>query len=188
LLHPSNDNSSDTQADSANACIDPEQPPAQTRICGTPHLDNQLAGKPINNKYFDIFDQEIDLWFQFSTQKEYRLAHWCVKQNICRAAVNEIVRNTTMAAVRNFTSSHILFKRLNEMSYPMGINWWKSGKVRCNRLANPNNFAAMITHILFTPILLNVLSSACISQHSGNISHMLQQSNSMMLRNSSTQR
>jgi hypothetical protein len=30
-------------------CIDPEQPAVRTRICGTPHLDNRLAGKPVSN-------------------------------------------------------------------------------------------------------------------------------------------
>ena len=139
FLHPSDDDSSDTEADSENACIDPEQPPVRTRICGTPQLDNRLAGKPISNEYFDIFDDEIDLWSPFSCEEEYRLAHWCVKHNLSRAAINELFRNPTMATISNFTSSHTLFKRLNEMSYAMGIDSWKSGKVCYNRLADPNN-------------------------------------------------
>jgi len=61
FLHPSDDDSSDTGADSENACIDPEQPPVQIRISGTPHLDNRLAGRPISNEYFNVFDDEIDL-------------------------------------------------------------------------------------------------------------------------------
>jgi len=32
FLHPSDDDSSDTEADSENACIDAEQPPVRTRI------------------------------------------------------------------------------------------------------------------------------------------------------------
>jgi len=48
FLHPSDNDSSDSEADSENACIDPEKPPVQTRICGTPHLDNRLAGKLIS--------------------------------------------------------------------------------------------------------------------------------------------
>ena len=111
----------------------------RTRICGTPHLDNRLAGKPISNEYFDVFDDEIDLWSPFSCEEEYRLVHWCVKHNLSRAAINELFRNPTMATVSNFTSSHTLFKRLNEMSYAMGIDSWKSGKVCYNRLADPNN-------------------------------------------------
>jgi hypothetical protein len=61
FLHPSNDDSSDTNTNSLNACMDPEQPPFWTRICGTPHLDNCLAGKSMSKEYFDIFDNEIDL-------------------------------------------------------------------------------------------------------------------------------
>ena len=61
FLHPSDDHSSDTEADSEKGCIDLEQPPVRTCICGTPHLDNHQAGKPISNEYFDIFDDEIDL-------------------------------------------------------------------------------------------------------------------------------
>jgi len=71
FFHPSDNDSSDTEADSENACIDPEQPPVRTCICGTPHLDNRLAGKPISNEYFDVFDDEIDLWSLFSCEEEY---------------------------------------------------------------------------------------------------------------------
>ena len=113
-LHPSNNDSSNTEADSENACIDPEQPPVCTRICGTPHLDNRLAGKPIGNKYFDILDYVIELWSLFSCEEKYRLAHWCVQHNLSRAAINKLFRNPTMATVSNFTLSHTLFKRLNK--------------------------------------------------------------------------
>ena len=61
FLHPSNVDSSDTGADSETACIDPEQPAVRPRICGTPHLDNRLASKPIIQEYFNLFDDEIDL-------------------------------------------------------------------------------------------------------------------------------
>jgi hypothetical protein len=44
-----------------------------------------------------------------------------------------------MATASNFTSSHTLFKRLNEMCYGMEIVSWKAGKVCYNRLAGPNN-------------------------------------------------
>jgi hypothetical protein len=36
FLHPSNVDSSDTEADSENSCIDLEHPPGQTHIHGTP--------------------------------------------------------------------------------------------------------------------------------------------------------
>jgi hypothetical protein len=36
FLPPSHNDSSDTEADSENACINPEQPPVWTGICSTP--------------------------------------------------------------------------------------------------------------------------------------------------------
>jgi len=49
-------------------------------------------------------------------------------------------------------------------------------------------FTMMITHVSSTPILFNALSSSCNSLRSGIICRMLQQRNSMMLRNVYTQR
>jgi len=139
FIHPCDQYCSDIDDDSEDACIDPAQPSVRTRPCGTPHLDVSLAGKPICNKYFNIFKDEIDLWLPFSCEEEYRLGHWCVKHNLSRAAINEHFRNTKRATVSDFTSSHTSFKRLNQMSDPMGIDSWKSGKVNQNCLADPNN-------------------------------------------------
>jgi len=102
-------------------------------------MDNRPASKPISNEYFDIFDDEIYLSSPFSGEEEYRLAHWCLKNYLSSAAINERLANRTMATVSNFTSSHTLFKRLNKMSYMMGIDSWKSGKVCENCLSDPNN-------------------------------------------------
>ena len=62
FLHPSDNDPGDTQADSKNACIDPEQPPVRRRINAAPYKANPLASRSICNKYFDIFDDDIDLW------------------------------------------------------------------------------------------------------------------------------
>jgi hypothetical protein len=121
FLYPSHDDSSNTEDDGENACIDPEHLSVQKCIYGTPHMDNPLAGMPICNKYFDIFDNEIDLWSMFSCDKEYRLVHCCVKDNLSRVAIDELFRSPTMATVSNFTLPHTVLKRLNEMSYAMGI-------------------------------------------------------------------
>jgi len=48
-------------AGSKNACINQEQPPVLTRIDCTVHLHRHSASKPIRNKYFNIFDDEIEL-------------------------------------------------------------------------------------------------------------------------------
>jgi len=85
-------------------------------------MDNHIAGKPISNEYFDIFDDEIDLYSPFSCEEEYQLVNCCIKHKLSRAAINEHFKNPMMATISNFTSSHTLFKRLNEMSYAMGID------------------------------------------------------------------
>jgi len=43
FLHPSEDDSSDTEADSKNECISPEQSPVWTCIDGAAHLNNHQA-------------------------------------------------------------------------------------------------------------------------------------------------
>jgi len=139
FLHTAEDDSSDTDAASEDGCLDPEQPPVQTGLYGTPHLDNRLGGKPISNKYFDNFNNEIYLGLPFSCKEGYRLAHWCVMHNLSRAAMKELFRNATMATVSNFTSSHTVFEWWYEMFYAMGIDSWKLGKVCYNCLADPNN-------------------------------------------------
>ena len=71
FLHPSHDESCDIEANSHNECIDHEQPPVQTPIYGTLHLCNHLASKPISNEYFNIVNDEIDLWSLMSVEEEY---------------------------------------------------------------------------------------------------------------------
>jgi len=138
-LHPSNYEICNTAANSDPECIDPEQPPVQTSICGTPHLDTCLATKPVSNKYFDIVDNKIDLWSPIWYEEEYRIVYWYIKHELSRAAINKRFRNPTMATICNFTLSNTVFKTLNEMCYAMGIDSWTSGKVYYNDLANPNN-------------------------------------------------
>jgi len=139
FLHHSEDDSSDTEADSENVCIDLEQAPVWTPIYGTPHLDNNLARKPISNEYFDIFNDESDLLSPFSCEEGYGVTHWYVKHNSSRAAINDHFRNPTMETISNFTLPNTLFKWFNEMSYMMGSDSWISSTVRWNHLANPNN-------------------------------------------------
>jgi len=138
-VHISKDDSSNTEADSDKAFDDPEHPPVLTCIYDSLHFNNHLAGKPIRNKYFDIFDNEIELWSMLSWEEEYQLAHLHIKHNLSTAAIKELFRNPTMATVSNFTSSKTSFKRLNEMSCKMGIDSRKSGEVCYNCLADPNN-------------------------------------------------
>jgi len=175
--HPSDNDCSDTEANGENACIDPEQPPVQIHIYGTPHLDNCLAGNGILNEYFHIFDNEIDLWSPFSRQEEYQLAHRCVKHQLSSATINELFRNPKVATVSNLTSSHTWFIRLNEMSYVMRIDFGNQAKYVAIDRPIQTTFATMITHVSFTAILFYTLSSSCNSLHSANICCMLQQRN-----------
>jgi len=139
FLCPSDDDFGDRDSDSKKGCLDPEPPPFRTRIYGTPHLDTCPTGQPISNDYFDIFTEEIDPWSPFCCQEEYQLAYWCIKHNLSRAASDELFRNPTMATFTNFTTSHTLFKVLNEMFYAMRIDCWDSGQGCYNHLADPND-------------------------------------------------
>jgi len=137
--HPSDNVSSHTEADSENASVDPEQPPVLPGIYGTRLFHNHRAGKPWGNEYFNIFDDEIDPCSPFFCEEEYRFVYWCVNHNSSRAAITTRFRNLMMTTVSNFTLSHTSFEKLNDMSYLMGIDSWKSGKVCYNCFADPNH-------------------------------------------------
>jgi len=68
FLHRAANDSSNEEAIRENRGLDAEQPPVQTCISGTPHLDNCLAGKPIDNWYFNILNEEIGQWSLFSCE------------------------------------------------------------------------------------------------------------------------
>jgi len=72
LLHPVDDDSSDSDMDSENACIDPEQPLVCIHIYGTPHLENGLASKYSCNKDIDIIQDNSDVWSPFSCEEDDR--------------------------------------------------------------------------------------------------------------------
>jgi hypothetical protein len=101
-------------------------------------MHHHLAVKPIRNEHFDIFNDKIDPRSLFSYEEDYLFAHWCVKLNWNRAAINEHFRNSMMATVSNITSSNSLFKRLNQMTYAMGIDSGTSGKVCYTHFADQN--------------------------------------------------
>jgi len=55
------DFSSNTGAITENVSMNPEEPPIETRMYRTPHLVCHLAGEPISNVYFGLFNDEIDI-------------------------------------------------------------------------------------------------------------------------------
>lgn len=63
FLHSSSNYSLVTVANSKHVCIHLEQPPLWTWIYGTAQLENCLAGKSVVIEYYDIVDDEIDLWW-----------------------------------------------------------------------------------------------------------------------------
>jgi len=136
--YPLNDDSSDTDANSDIDYLYPEQPPVWTRIYGTSQWTSSLAGVTIRNLYFDIIENEIHLWSPFPLEEKYWLVSWCFKHNLSSAAIIEVFGNPMMATVTNIASSHTLSKSLNEMSYTMCIDFWKSDTVCYSDLANSN--------------------------------------------------
>ena len=134
-----NNHASDTEANTKNAFIDPEQPPVRTLISATPHWENQLTGKTIGNQYFNILDDDPDLWSPFSCEEEYWLAHQCVEHILRGAVIYGHFGNCMMPTVRISTLSHTGIKRVTEISQAMGIDSSTSAKVCYNCLANPNN-------------------------------------------------
>jgi len=128
-----------TEADRNNTCIDQQQPPVWTFIYGSSHLDNGLVGRPVSNEHFDIFDNDIDLCSLFSCDMEYWLAHWYIKHNLRRAAINELSTNPSIPTVSNFTLSNRWFNMLGETFKQMVIKCWKSAFVCYTWLPDSNN-------------------------------------------------
>ena len=62
-----------------------------------------------------------------------------LKHIVCRAATEELVTIPKIATISKFTSSHPVFKWLNEMLYLVGINCLKSNTVSYHCLADPND-------------------------------------------------
>jgi len=139
FLHPSTNGSSNRQGQMENASFNPERPPVRTRIYGTTHFDHHPAGKPICQKYFDMFHSEIDPRVPCACNEDDRLAHMCIEPTLRRAVINELFRNPTLATVSNFASSHTSFKRLNKTINAMSIDSWKSGEVCHNSVADHKN-------------------------------------------------
>jgi hypothetical protein len=136
--YPFNDNSSDTDANSDFDYFNAEQPPVSTRMYGNSQWNSSLAGMTIRNWYFDIFDNEIHLWSPFPCEKKHWFVSRCYKYNLSIAAIMKDFGYPMMATVTNFASSHPWFKSLNQMSFTICIDLWKSDTVCYNDLTNPN--------------------------------------------------
>jgi hypothetical protein len=57
------------------------------------------------------------------------------------AAIKDVFRNPTLATISNITSSHTVFKMLNEIAYAMVLDLWESGKVCYNQMVEADTFS-----------------------------------------------
>jgi hypothetical protein len=181
--HTTKDHSSYIEANSEYVSVDQEKPPVQTWVCCTLPMHHRLTRQPISNECLDMLDNDVDLWSMSFCKEEYWLAHWCVKHNLSRAAINELFQNPRMVTVSNFKFPIQYSKGWTKC--PMQCVWTLRHPAKCVTTAwkIQATFATIIIHVSFSPILLNALSSSCNSLHEGNKCCMLQQRNSMMLRN-----
>jgi len=181
FLHTPDNDCSEKEVASEHASIDPEQPPVRTRTYSTPHLDNRLAGKPISNERFNIFDNAIDLWLPLSHEEQDRLAQ------------AELLSMSFSGILRSQQSATSLWPTLYSKRWtkcPTRLVSTLGHLAKCVTIFRPipSTFTMMIWEVSFTPIQSNALSSSCNSLHPGKICDMLQQRNSILLRNVSTQR
>jgi hypothetical protein len=100
------------------------------------HLEPNRTGLPAQIRTAGGLPRPVS---DTSYKAEYRLAYWCVKYKLCRAAINERFGNPTMVNIRIFTLSHTIFPLLNKMANLMGIDSAPPGIVCCNYLFHPNN-------------------------------------------------
>jgi hypothetical protein len=56
----------------------------------------------------------------------YQITKWEVKNQITKTAVDNLLK---LDANQPFMSSYLLFKRINDMTYDLGTQIWKTGKV-----------------------------------------------------------
>jgi len=132
----SDEDSSYTEANRENECIDPEKPAAPTPTNGTPYLDSCLASKTVISESSTMKPINGNL---FSREEASPVTHCRVRHNFTRAAINMLFRIPKMTTFSNFTLSHTSFKRFNPMTYVIDINCWKWGTGSYSRLVDPKN-------------------------------------------------
>ena len=77
--------------------------------------------------------QDGSPWAPFQSEEDYCLGEWFVRHEISRAAIEDyfqLAKRFPNAFFRgSFTSSYLLFKVIDKMTYDLGWNTWKSGNV-----------------------------------------------------------
>ena len=94
-------------------------------------LSDREPGK-VHNEETDRFDEQFykpDNWAPFGNKKEYRFAEWIVKHQISQTTVDELLKSPVFQGNHTFTSVYAVFKKIDKMTYELGMQTWKSGKV-----------------------------------------------------------
>ena len=95
---------------------------------------NREPGKVYNEEADRLDEQfEPDNWAPFDNEKVYRFAEWIIKHRISQTAVNELQKSPVFQGNHTFTSAYAVFKKIDKMTYELGMQTWKSGKVSLNR-------------------------------------------------------
>jgi hypothetical protein len=139
----------DDEVEQPDSRDDPEQPPiphpTEPRV---ETLAEKEPGKILDDSVPPPDEQILqeDEWAPFENEKEYRFAEWVVKHRISKTAVDELLKSTTFTGNHTFTSAYSLFKKLDGLTYELGMHTWKSGKV-CFTRPDASNVA---TNLRFT--------------------------------------
>jgi hypothetical protein len=79
---------------------------------------NDKQPRKLFDSPFLLLDEESTGLSPFSSRREYPFAEWVIKNQITKAAVDRLLKLDTN---QRFTSSHLLFKRINNMPYDFGM-------------------------------------------------------------------
>ena len=132
----------DEFADSDNGSVQSiaalEDPSAMILDVRFEMLSDREPGK-VHNEEADRLDEhwqfdQPDNWAPFDNEKEYRFAEWIVKHRISQTAVDDLLISPVFQGNHTFTSAYAVFKKLDKMTYELGIQTWKSGKMSFNRV------------------------------------------------------
>ena len=130
-------NSDNRSAQSIAALEDPTAMILDARL----QMLSECEPGKVHNEEADRLDEQFDQpdnRAPFDNEKEYRFAEWIVKLRISQTAVDELLKSPVFQDHHTFTSAYAVFKKIDKMTYKLGMQTWKSGKVSFDR-ANAGN-------------------------------------------------
>jgi hypothetical protein len=96
------------------------------------------AGKTYDPEHCTTTDEsgnrdDVNPWAPFQSEEDYYLGEWFIRHEISQAAIEDYFqlakRFPNAFFGGSFTSSYMLFKCVDKMTYDLGWNSWKSGNV-----------------------------------------------------------